>query len=175
MSRKRKSLSAHLSVRAEAIISRCHSAWPSRRKAFFSSRTPDTCRPGNGCVPRRFLLVSFRSALRSPFTSSARTAVPLSAAPCAVLSKKLLFSFAGLKAGYSPFVPLSIYRIVFPVYSAGHTLCFTVRDMQSRSPRRSGRRSRCQPPRCRPGGSRRGRRRRPLPRRTVRGSPCPRC
>ena len=53
-------------------------------KPSLSSRTPDTCRPGNGCVPRRFLLIAFRSALRSPFTSSARTAVPLSAAPCAV-------------------------------------------------------------------------------------------
>ena len=53
-------------------------------KPSLSSRTPDTCRPGNGCVPRRFLLIAFRSALRRPFTSSARTAVPLSAAPCSV-------------------------------------------------------------------------------------------
>ena len=46
--------------------------------------TDDMRRLDNGGGARRCLLVSFRSALRSPFASSARTAVPLSAVPFAV-------------------------------------------------------------------------------------------
>ena len=84
LSRERKNPSAQSSCALRRSFRGATQLDPPGGKPSLSSRTPDTCRPGNGCVPRRFLLIAFRSALRSPFTSSARTAVPLSAAPCTV-------------------------------------------------------------------------------------------
>lgn len=86
---------------------------------------PHTCdmrRDDNGCgdpSPPTGPL-PFRSALRSPFTSSARTAVSLSAVPFAVPSKTLLFSISGLRLTlYHILQFLSRYGNVFSMFPDG--------------------------------------------------------
>lgn len=129
---------------------------------------PHTCdmrRDDNGCgdpSPPTGPL-PFRSALRSPFTSSARTAVSLSAVPFAVPSKTLLFSISGLREIlYHILQFLSRYRIVFSLFLNGPEWAVPF------TRRRAGRRNR---PSC-PPGSWRGGWCRPR-RRSAPGAPCP--